>query len=234
MPDIIRRNCVIGRTIVGLLCWSITMALAFTAVGIAMPSDRSNDHDVDAQAVENEVLIQPLWVDSAVRHESREHLVKELWSLQLGVLVIHTDETLSRSLSMFIATRLAWFPRDSIELRRLAAPAAERLHAAPDIRDRYTVPMDRRPSPLRYQQTIELPDGRYATMGITTISMANPLPDGLYQIRLNPKGFSMRADTVVRVKDNWHIFYLRDVEDEPKDHIEERIPWFDREQEASG
>ena len=171
--------------------------------------------------IDDQREVHLVWVDSSVEQQATDLL--DLWRIHVGLLVIHDQPSLNRSISRSIHTRLAWHPQSSVELRRLGAPQGERIPPAPDIRDRYEFPPDFRPATLRFERTVELNDGRCGTLAVATVPFAELPGEGLYQIRLQPDVPPFRGQFAVN--EQWFTFFLHRPENRSERSLAERVPW---------
>lgn len=191
------------------------------ALGVA-PEAPNNDSDENDRP-RAEISLRIVWADSYIGQFSTD--VLDMWTISIGVLVMHSERSLSKALHVGLHFPFTRHPRKSVELRSFGAVAGERLNLAPDFRDRYEHWQEQIPAGLNNVRTFSLPGERFASLGVTVIHTAEQPEAGLYELRLNQDYFA-HLDPPVDANDDWFVFFLRDTEEKPDTRRAERLPWY--------
>jgi len=211
--------------ITSALCLMFIAACSSTRSHLALgaaPKAANNDSDEDDRP-RTEISLRIVWADSYIGQFSTN--VLDMWTISIGVLLTHPEQSLSKSLRLGLHFPFTRHPREAVELRPLATLGDERINLAPRYRDRYEHRPQVIPRGLNNVRTFSLPNGRFASLGVTVIHTAEQPEAGLYELHLNQAYFA-NLDPPVETNADGFVFFLRDAEDQPDTRRAERLPWY--------
>lgn len=166
------------------------------------------------------------WVDQWVEFDAAgETWTRDQWRLPIGVIATGQGDGLHRDVNQTLAIWPLWHPREVVEVRPLGAGPGQTLELAPTVEKRDQSDWQHYPPMLRSLTTLNLPEDRFAAMGMTYVTLWEKPQPGVYEIRFRTDANWTLVYRGISAESRWVPFVISGHDTPTESHPTDRVPW---------